>query len=354
MSRPLVLLLALAASAAAAQAPGGGPLTVAVYPAPPFAEQGPDSTWTGLGPELAGEVGQLLGRPARFVAVRDAEAAVAAVAAGRADAALAPVTARSEAEADFAVPFYAARLGIAEPQVGRLAEIAGRFFSPLFFQITAGLAVLLLVVGIAIWAIERHENSDDFDEGARSGIWDGFWWAGVTMTTIGYGDKSPKTVPGQTLALFWMLVSMAVTAVLTAALVSALGLGSNSGGGGAQIPEDLRGERVGVVAGSTAEAVVREANVDARPFPTARDGLRAIDEDSLDVFVGTAPHLRATLDGAPGLSFSVQTTGAEIERWAFAVAPGSPLRETLTRAVLERVHSPDWPSTVNRHVGGSN
>ena len=359
MSR-LLLLLAVAAGAASAQAPapdaapasGAGALTVAVYDAPPFAERGPDGTWSGLGVELAGEAGQILGRPVQFVGAADARAAVAAAASGRADAALAPVTVEGEAEADFTASFYADRIGLAEPRTGRLAEIAGNFFSPLFFKIAAGLAVVLLLVGAAVWAIEKGENSDDFDEDARSGIWDGFWWAGVTMTTIGYGDKSPKTVPGQVLALLWMLVSMAVTAALTAALVSALGLGSGSGsGGGAQIPGDLRGQRVGVEAGATAATVLREANVDARPFPTALDGLRAVGADSLDAFVGSAAHLRAVLDGAPDLSLSVRTTGAEVERWAFAVAPESPLREALGRAVLDRVHSPDWPSTVSRHVG---
>ena len=358
MSRLPLLLLAVAAGVASAQtsgparsgsASGAGALTVAVYEAPPFARRGPDGTWGGLGVELAGEAGQILGRPVRFVGVADARAAVAAAAAGQADAALAPVTVEGEAEADFTASFYADRIGLAESRTGRLAEIAGNFFSPLFFKVAAGLAALLLLVGTAVWAIEKGENSDDFDENARGGIWDGFWWAGVTMTTIGYGDKSPKTVPGQVLGLLWMLVSMAVTAALTAALVSALGLGSGSGG--AQIPEDLRGERVGVEAGATAATVLREANVDARPFPTALDGLRAVGADSLDVFAGSAAHLRAVLDGAPDLSLSVRTTGAEVERWAFAVAPGGALREAMGRAVLDRVHSPDWPSTVNRYVG---
>lgn len=365
---PYALLLALAlaapalaqpevdarqSAADASEAAASGVLTVAVYEAPPFAERTAGGTWDGLGVALAEDVGQLLGRPVRFAAVADAEAAVAAAAGGGADLALAPATAAHEATADFTAPFFSAPLGAARPATGRLAEIAQNFFSPLFFQIVAGLAVLLLVVGAAIWAIERGENSDDFDESARGGIWDGFWWAGVTMTTIGYGDKAPKTVPGQTLALFWMLVSMAVTATLTASLVSALGMGSSSSGSGSggtvSIPGDFQDERVGVVAESAAAGVLREAGVDARPFPTVEAGLRAVDADSVDTFVDTAPRLRAVrLGGSP---LQVQTTGVEFERWAFAVAPGSPLREAVGRAVLDRVHSADWPSTVRRHLG---
>jgi ABC-type amino acid transport substrate-binding protein len=219
-----------------------------------------------------------------------------------------------------------------------------------FFWIAAGIAVLLLLVGAVMWAVERRSEGDDFREGAR-GLWDGFWWAGVTMTTIGYGDTVPTSAGGRALALFWMLVSMAVTAALTASLVSALGLRSStgSGGGTVTIPEDLQGERVGVVEGSAAARVLREARVEALAFPTAEAGLAAVEADSLDAFVAAAPGLRSARSA--GSLLRIETTGAELERWAFAVAEGSPIRETVSRAVLERVQSPEWPSVVRRYVG---
>lgn len=348
-SFPLLLCLLLALPAGAQEAPtdsASGPLTVAVYEAPPFAERTDDGTWDGLGVELAQEVGQKLGRGVRFVEA-PADSGLAAVASGRADLALAPMTAAGEAAADYTAPFYAARLGVTRPMTSRLATIATSFFSGLFFKIAAGLAVLLLIVGVAVWALERHANTDDFREDARGGIWDGFWWAGVTMTTIGYGDKSPQTVPGKTLALLWMLVSMGVTASLTAALVSALGL--QKAGSGVRLPEDLQGDRVGVVDGSAAAAVLREARVDVRPYPSVEAGLQAVHDDSLDTFVDAAPRLRAAQSTTSSLQ--IQTTGVEFERWAFAVPTGSPLREAASRAVLDRIHSADWPSTVNRYIG---
>ena len=341
----VLAVFALAAGGAAQDAPPSGPLTVAVYDAPPFAERGPDGTWDGLGVELAGEIGQKLGRGVRFVEA-PADSGLAAVASGRADLALAPMTAPGEAVADYTAPFYSARLGVTRPLASRFADVATAFFSGLFFKIAAGLAVLLLLVGTLLWALERHDNSEDFREDARGGIWDGFWWAGVTMTTIGYGDKSPATVAGKSLALLWMLVSMGVTAALTASLVSALGF--EGGGAGVSIPEDLQGDRVGVVAGSAAAAVLQEARVDARPFPTIEAGLQAVEDDSLDTFVDAAPRLRAATSSR---DIQIQTTGVEFERWAFAVAPDSPLRDAVSRAILDRVHSADWPSTVHRYIG---
>ncbi len=347
-------LLLLASVAVSAQAPAddtpsggeaaGGTLVVAVHPAPPFAEAGTGGVWDGLGVALATDLGQHLGRGVRFVEV-SRDSALAAVVAGRADLALVTMTPAGEAAADYTAPFYSARLGVARPTGSRLLDVAGRLLSPSFFKVALGLALLLLVVGTAVWALERHENGDEFSESARSGIWDGFWWSGVTMTTIGYGDKSPKTVPGRSLALVWMLVSMVVTASLTASLVSATGASD----GDAQLPEDLQGKRVGVVAGSAAQAILAEARVDARAFPTVDAGLAAVEADSLDAFVDAAPRLRA--GRAAGADLRVLTTGAEFERWAFAVAQGSPLRDAVSQAVLDRVQTADWPATVRRYVG---
>ncbi|PAP75197.1 ion channel [Rubrivirga marina] len=340
-----VAIVVVVAGAVAAQTDStraGGALVVAVPEAPPFAERGPDGVYDGLGVRLAEAVGQRLGRDVRFVAGGDSALALLG---GQADLALAPMTRAGEVAADFAAPFYAARLGVARTRGNRVFDVLGRLFSMTFFWIAAGLAVLLLLVGAMMWAVERRHDTDDFHESAR-GLWDGFWWAGVTMTTIGYGDTVPRSHGGRVLALFWMLVSMAVTASLTASLVSALGVG---GAGTLHLPEDLQGDRVGVVDGSLEATLLREANVDARPFSSIGAGLDAVRSDSLDAFVGSAPRLRAARPS--GSSLRVESTGVEFERWAVAVAPGSPLREPVARAVLDHVQSADWPGTVRRYVG---
>ena len=341
-----LLLLLVVSSVAAAQPRSGdaGDLVVAVSPSPPFVTQSADGTWGGLGAAFAGEVGQVLGRPVRFVAVPPDRAA-AALASGAADVAVVPAREGAEAGLDLTTPFVTARLGAARtPDVGIVA-VAGRFLSPTFFWVAGGLAVLLLVVGVAIWLFERHQEEDDFRED-RAGIWDGFWWAGVTMTTIGYGDTVPTSVGGRTLALSWMLVSMVLTAALTTALVSALGLGEGSRG--LTLPGDLDGERVGVAEGSAAAGALAELGVRFHAFPSVANGLAAVESDSIDVFVGSVPRLRAALPS--GSSLRIEASERDLERWTLAVADGSPLREPLARAVLTRLHSADWPETVRRYT----
>ncbi|WP_412061660.1 ion channel [Rubrivirga sp. IMCC45206] len=343
----LLLLLAALAAAMPAGAQAERPaesddLVVAVFEAPPLASQSADSTWSGLGVELAVDVGQALGRGVRFVGVAP-DSALAALTDGRADLALTALVPGVEAVADVGPAFVDADLAIARPATSQIATVARRFFSPTFFAIAGALAVLLFVAGALMWLVERRHDSEDFT-GSMHGLWDGFWWAGVTLTTIGYGDTVPRSHGGRALALVWMLLSMAITAVLTAALVSALGLRDTSSG--VRVPDDLRGDRVGVVAGTPAAALIARTDLDTVPFPTAEAALSALDADSVDAVAGSALRLRVA-GGAP-LALRTRTTGVAIERWAFATAEGSDLREPAARAVLDRVSGPDWPEVVRR------
>ena len=45
---------------------------------------------------------------------------------------------------------------------------------------------------------------------------DALWWAAATITTVGYGDVSPKTPAGRGIAFLLMLIGISVFGVLTA------------------------------------------------------------------------------------------------------------------------------------------
>ena len=340
-----LLVVSLTASVAAQPA---APLVVGVADDPPFVIEGRDGTWDGLGVHLAREAALVLGREVEFQEVpAEPDSALAALARGDVDVLAAVIASpEAEAQADLTAAYYAASLGTAERPSSGAWETVKRLFSPTFLKIAAGLAVLLLVVGVVAWLFERGEEDEGFREGGP-GVWDGFWWAGVTMSTIGYGDLVPKTVGGRVLGLVWMVLSMGVTAALTAAVVSSLGVGGSSSG--LRIPDDLRDRGVGVVDGSYAEAALREHGVDATSVPRLGAGLDAVRNDSLDVMVASAPLLRSAT-GTRGLDLRVESTPLRAQRWVLAVADGSPLREPVSRAVLDRIGGPDWRAAVERFV----
>ena len=51
-------------------------------------------------------------------------------------------------------------------------------------------------------------------------IFIGMWWAIQTVTTVGYGDVTPKAVAGRIVATFVMLEAIALIAIVTAAITS--------------------------------------------------------------------------------------------------------------------------------------
>jgi voltage-gated potassium channel len=52
------------------------------------------------------------------------------------------------------------------------------------------------------------------------GFADALWWAVVTVTTVGYGDKFPVTAAGRGVAVVLMLVAIGLIGVLTATVAS--------------------------------------------------------------------------------------------------------------------------------------
>lgn len=78
-----------------------------------------------------------------------------------------------------------------------------------------GAAGLLMFVGaVAMLDAEREAEStiDTFG--------DSLWWAGVTVTTVGYGDTYPVTVVGRMVAFGLMLVGVSLLGVITASIAA--------------------------------------------------------------------------------------------------------------------------------------
>ncbi len=71
---------------------------------------------------------------------------------------------------------------------------------------------LVIVISPIVWGIESLQKQPD--DSSITDIKDSFWWTIVTLTTVGYGDFYPKTIPGRFIALFIMIVGIGVLSVL--------------------------------------------------------------------------------------------------------------------------------------------
>ena len=78
-------------------------------------------------------------------------------------------------------------------------------------------AVVLVVASIVVLAFE----SGSADANIKSGG-DALWWAIVTLTTVGYGDKFPLTMGGRITAIFVMFMGVGIIGALASILASFL------------------------------------------------------------------------------------------------------------------------------------
>jgi voltage-gated potassium channel len=82
-------------------------------------------------------------------------------------------------------------------------------------------STLVVVIGALMYAVEGAEHG--FTSIPRS-----VYWAVVTLTTVGYGDISPKTAIGQTLASLVMILGYGIIAVPTGIVTAELTRGARA------------------------------------------------------------------------------------------------------------------------------
>ena len=80
-----------------------------------------------------------------------------------------------------------------------------------FFQVGAGILLTMVLGGLILQWLEPGDISKDDNP---------YWWAIVTMTTVGYGDFYPTTPAGRIFAVLIMFMGISLVSLLTASISS--------------------------------------------------------------------------------------------------------------------------------------
>jgi ABC-type amino acid transport substrate-binding protein len=328
------------------------PLLLGTKEAAPFAMKGPDGQWQGLSIELFARIAAAQGWEYTYREL-PLEELLAEVENGALDAAVAALTITPEREAvvDFSHPFHTSGLGIAvvrDAGDGWSGAVRGLLSSG-FLQVLLALVLVLLVAGALVWIFERRHNPEEFGGSLLQGLGHAFWWSAVTMTTVGYGDKSPRTVGGRIVALIWMFTSVIIISSFTAAIASSLTVGSLS----TKVTgvEDLPRVRVTSVEGTTSATFLRNDGIRFRAeasLPAALDALAAGDTDAV---VYDAPILRYLCRQREDAALTVLPGTFDRQDYGIALPADSPLRETLNQAILEELRRPWWQERLRHYLG---
>lgn len=326
-------------------------LVIATKQAPPFVMKNDQGEFEGISIRLFERMAEQQNLTYRFEET-DLNGLVDGLAEGRYDASIAAmtVTAEREASIDFTHPFYTTGLAIAVPKdESRLMAAVSGFFSWKFLVALGGLCLLLLGVGLVIWLAERHGNKEEFGGSNAQGIGSGFWWAAVTMTTVGYGDKSPRTFAGRIVGFIWMFAAIILISSFTAAIATSLTVSQLETK--VQGVSDLPDVRVTTLAGSASAAFLDSRDISYKTVDTVQAGLTKMQNGETDALVYDKPILQYRINN--GFADEITVLPDEIDRQDYAIGlpENSPLREQFNTGLLKIIDKPEWREQVQEYLG---
>ena len=261
------------------------------------------------------------------------------------------VTSERGKRVDFTHSYFNTGWGIAvgPKQHQGWAAVFHRIFSKVFLNIIAGILVMLVVTGGLVYIFERRANPEQFGNGAVNGIANGIWWAAVTMTTVGYGDRVPKTIGGRTMALIWMFSVILIIASFTASVTSTLTLSRPESN--VRNSHDLHDVRVATVTDSTSARYLAREGVPFLRSPTIETCMKDLRDGKVEAVVYDAAMLQYLCINEFQGEIDVLPATFEKQDYAIALQEGSLLREPINQALLDELTNPNWLERVQFYLG---
>jgi ABC-type amino acid transport substrate-binding protein len=259
------------------------------------------------------------------------------------------ITAKREKRVDFSHPFFDAGLIVAvkaDPE-NRLFTLGLKILKVIGYSLIVFL-VGLTIVAHAIWFLEKSDRDPrSFPTDYKKGILDAYWWAIVTMTTIGYGDKCPKKVIGRIIASVWMIIGIVWFAAFTATLTSSLTL-SRIGHDEIKGLGDLNNKRVAVIKDTTSEQYMRFHDVTVMLVESFDDLIASLKAEAVEAVVYDAPALMYVAKNDPDIMVVGDLFDEQKYGIAFPQGGAGSYRELFNIAILEMQKSGEYDRLYNK------
>lgn len=347
----VVVASTLFLSSAKAQQSTSEPLKVAVRVNAPFVMK-KDGGYHGLAMNLWQDIATDLGRPYELYPL-PLEQLLDEVAKGHYDIGIGAltITAPRESMLDFTQPFHNAGLAIAVPanHTPTWWAVTKRFFSVEFLKVVLVLGGVLFLAGALVWLFERRKNSEEFSAQPLSGLGAGFWWAAVTMTTVGYGDKSPRSFGGRVISLVWMFTCVIIISSFTASIASSLTVSQFQSK--VSSVSDLPSVRVATLSNSATAAWLAQQNIGFEGFTDLTKALDKLNAGKIDAVIYDEPILRYLMRSQSMSNLRLLPERVLPQDYGFVLPQGSHLREPINRELLRIIQTQSWRDSVANYLG---
>jgi polar amino acid transport system substrate-binding protein len=333
------------------------PLRVGVAGSAPFVVS-KDTETSGISVEVWSEVARSQNIEYEIIPQSSVANALEVVEQGELDLLIGPITITAQRlqTVDFTQPYFSTDIAVLttadDPSLWSRVQ---PFFETAVIMSVGILVTLIFVVGNLVWLAERNQNSEQFPKNYARGVGNGMWFALVTLTTVGYGDRAPVTRLGRFIAGTWMVLALVTVSSLTAGLASAITI-ALSGGSTEKFtsPLNLEDARVATVSGSSSAEVVQRYTRRVQGVANLTDAVELLSTEQADAVVFDRPAMEYYLAQNPQLNYKLANFSLGTELYGFVVPVDSPLKKDLNIELLRMSENGSLETITSRWLRSTN
>lgn len=245
---------------------------------------------------------------------------------------------------DFSQPYFITYTGVAKKGDTKMWTYLANILS---WNFISGILILVGVIfffGFLVWLFERKRNKEEFGGGIK-GVFQGFWWSAVTMTTVGYGDKSPKTFGGRFIGFIWMFMAIVMISSLTAGIAASLTAQNLSDE--ISSVQDLNRFEVITVTGSSAQELLEQYDIRSEEVFDEKEGIQQILEKESALFVYDQPILKYEIDRRE-LNDELEVLPNPLKRdyYSYSFPQGSALLKEIDPVLVATLKTMEWNNLI--------
>jgi ABC-type amino acid transport substrate-binding protein len=344
----LVCFIAMSASGQT-ENPEQPKLTIGVYESPPFIMQ-VEGQYTGLSVDIWEQIAIERGYSYEYKNYQSLSDLIEAISTTEVDLSINPLTVTSERlkKFSFTQPFFISSVGIAVAvkDSSPVFSLIKKFFSRQFFEIVFLLFIVIFIFGFILWLVERKKNPQHFEKGWR-GIGDGIWWSAVTMTTVGYGDKAPKTGLGRVISVIWMFTAVIIISGFTASISAALTY--NKLQTSISTIEDLHTVKVGTVKNSSTAEFLNDRRIEYYAYETLEIAINELNERRIEAVIYDSPLLSYYINSkALHQDADIIPSGVNSIYFSFS-STNVTILDAIDPALIAIIESPGWNKMLSKY-----
>jgi polar amino acid transport system substrate-binding protein len=335
----LIALMVTSVTAASAPRPQSSmPLKVGVCMEPPFVSKLPNG-YGGLAIELWEQIAFSQGWQTKYIEAASFPELLDMVHQGTVDIAIGDLTITSQRlkAIDFSQPYFDSGLQImvgSHRHSGLRGLVSGMYEAGHLRIIAAG-AGLLMLATVFLTIFDRRLDPE-FHKEWLPGLADSFYHVMSTSVT---GNTTHKRIidgpVGVVLAALCLLLGVLIAAYITSSMTSVMT--ANTLRGEINGPQDLAGKKIGIIAGTAAEAYCRTTGLNAEGFSDMDSAVHALIAGRVTAIVYNAPTLRFYEREHPDLPITEVGPLFAPRKFGFAMPLASPLEHTINPALLELI-----------------